>query len=218
MGKKGRKALALGVSLILAATSIGCSSGQGIADDNQHLPKEEPTPKKQPPKLLTNEDFLALVNKLNPNLEQDKITLIAETIEKYSTKYQVPKNLIISVIAAESEFHPFCKGTLDDTGLMQIRLKYAPYWAKLMGITAPKSRGELFDIDTNIHMGTFILQRLLRRYDGNLEKVLVAYNAGETYVDRKLREELSLPTSYVRRVSRFHMELCNVPISAALQY
>ncbi|KJS19063.1 MAG: hypothetical protein VR72_20210 [Clostridiaceae bacterium BRH_c20a] len=213
MGKKGRKALAIGVSLLLVATSIGCSS-QDVADDSLHLPKAEPTPKKQPPKLLSDEDFLTLVNKLNPRLEQNTIESIANFIEKYSTQYNVPQNLIISVIAAESEFYPSCKGALDDTGLMQIRLKYAPYWAKLMGTKAPETREDLFDIDTNIHMGTYILQRLLTRYNGSLEKTLVAYNAGETYVDNKLRAELTLPQKYVKRVSRYHMELSSVPLTA----
>ncbi|MFZ5942829.1 MAG: lytic transglycosylase domain-containing protein [Bacillota bacterium] len=218
MGKRKRKVLAIGISLLLAATSIGGSSVQEVADDSQHLPKEQLKPEKQPPKLISDGDFLALVKKLNSKLDADTVHFIANTIEKYSLQYNVPDNLIISVIAAESEFHPLCKGTLDDTGLMQIRMKYAPYWAKLMNIEAPKSREELFDIETNIHMGTFILQRLLKRYEGNLERVLVAYNAGETYVDRKLREELALPKTYVKRVSRFHMELCNVPVTAAIEY
>ncbi|MGI6227674.1 MAG: lytic transglycosylase domain-containing protein [Peptococcales bacterium] len=212
MNKKKRTALTFGISLLLAATSIGCL-GQSVADDSLNLSKEEPTPEKQPPKLLTDEEFLSLVGNLNPNLDKDVVEQIAATIEKYSSQYNVPDNLIISVIAAESEFHPLCKGKLDDTGLMQIRLKYAPYWAKLMGIDAPKTQEELFAIDTNIHMGTFILQRLLNRYDGNLEKTLVAYNAGETYVDRKLREDSALPQKYVKKVSRYHMELCNVPVT-----
>jgi hypothetical protein len=213
MCKKRRKALAVGVSLLLAVTSIGCSS-QGVADDSLHLPKNELTPKKQPPKLLSDKEFITLVNKLNPNLEQETLEQIAAAVEKYSLQYNVPENLIISVIAAESEFKPLCKGTLDDTGLMQIRYKYAPYWAKLMGTNPPQSRDELFDIETNIEMGTYILQRLLNRYNGSLEKVLVAYNAGETYVDKKLRDEISLPQKYVKKVSRYHVELCNVPLTA----
>lgn len=213
MGRKGRKALALGVSLLLAATSVGCAS-QGVADDSLHLPKNDPTPKKQPPKLLSDEEFMNLVDKLNPDLERETLELIATAIEKYGSQYNVPENLIISVIAAESEFNPLCKGTLDDTGLMQIRYKYAPYWAKLMEVNSPQNREELFNIDANIQMGTYILQRLLKRYNGSLEKALVAYNAGETYVDKKLRADLNLPQKYVKRVSRFHVELCNVPITA----
>ncbi|NLT94021.1 MAG: lytic transglycosylase domain-containing protein [Clostridia bacterium] len=213
MCKKRRKALAVGVSLLLAVTSIGCSS-QGVADDSLHLPKHEPTPKKQPPKLLSDEEFVTLVKRLNPELDDETFELIAAAIEKYSALYNVPENLIISVIAAESQFKPLCKGTLDDTGLMQIRYKYAPYWAKLMGINPPQNREELFNIDTNIQMGTYILKRLLNRYDGHLEKVLVAYNAGETYVDNKLRQDLSLPQKYVKKVSRYHVELCNIPLTA----
>jgi len=47
-----------------------------------------------------------------------------------------------------------------------------------------------------------------------LEKTLVAYNAGETYVDKKLRQDLNLPQKYVKKVSRYHMELCNAPLTA----
>ena len=134
-----------------------------------------------------------MVHRLNPDIDKETLTRIAEAIEKYGEKYNVPDNLIVSVIAVESNFNPRCLGTLDDTGLMQIRMKYAPYWAKLMGIKAPANREELLDIETNIQIGTFILKYLLNYYDNNLEKVLVAYNAGQTYVDRKLATAGSLP-------------------------
>ena len=215
MRKKGRKALALGMSLLLATVSMGCSNGE-VGEDYPEMPEKDTN--NSPPDLLDDEEFLALIEKLNPKLNEVTIKNIASTIEKYSFRYQVPTNLIISVIAAESEFHPNLLGTLDDTGLMQIRLKYASYWAEMMNIPAPQTQGELLDIDTNIHMGTFILQRLLDRYDGNMERVLVAYNAGETYVDKKIKTAQSLPTRYIRRVSNFHMELCNAPVATALEY
>lgn len=215
MRRKGRKALALGISLLLATVSMGCSNGQG-ADNLEELPEKDTN--NSPPDLMDDEEFLALIEKLNPKLNESTIENIASTIGKYSVLYQVPTNLIISVIAAESEFHPNLQGTLDDTGLMQIRLKYASYWADMMNIPAPKTQKELLEIDTNIHMGTFILKRLLDRYDGNMERVLVAYNAGETYVDKKIKTAQSLPTRYIKRVSNFHMELCNAPVATALEY
>ena len=211
MRKKGRKALALGISLLLATVSMGCSNGQQ-ADNLEEMPEKDTN--NSPPNLMGDKDFLALIS--NPRLDESTIENIALTIEKYSSQYQVPTNLIISVIAAESEFHPKLLGALDDTGLMQIRLKYASYWAEMMGIEAPKTQKELLDIDTNIHMGTFILKRLLDRYNGNMELVLVAYNAGETYVDKKIKTAQSLPTRYIKRVSNFHMELCNVPVAICL--
>lgn len=215
MRKKGRKALALGMSLLLATVSMGCSNGEE-GEDYPEMPEKDTN--NSPPDLLDDEEFLALIEKLNPKLNETTIENIASTIGKYSSLYEVPTNLIISVIAAESEFHPSLLGTLDDTGLMQVRLKYASYWAEMMNIEAPKTQKELLDIDTNIHMGTFILQRLLDRYDGNMERVLVAYNAGETYVDKKIKTAQSLPTRYIKRVSNFHMELCNAPVATVLEY
>ena len=214
MKGKGRKALALGMSFLLATVSIGCS-GERVADDYQDMP--EKIAKAEPPNLLEDTDFLDLVHKLNPTIEPAVLEAIATAIGEYSFKYQVPPSLIIAVIAAESRFHPHLTGALDDTGLMQIRHKYASYWANLMDIPGPQNQRELMDIDTNIHMGTFILRRLLDRYDDNLEKVLVAYNAGETYVDRKIKEASPLPTRYITKVSRYHMELCNAPVLNALE-
>lgn len=215
MNKKGRKALALGVSLLLAAVPMACAPVD-LGPEQGEQP--EPENNDSPPNLLDDEEFLALVEKLNPKLNQSAIESIGNAIGKYSYHYQVPTSLIIAVIAAESEFHPQLRGSLDDTGLMQIRLKYAPYWAKMMNVPAPKTQKELAEIETNIHMGTFILQRLLDRYDGNMERVLVAYNAGETYVDKKIKEAQALPTRYIKRVSNFHMQLCNTPVAALLEY
>lgn len=210
--KRDKKVIALGVSLLLAASSLGCSPAN-IADDIKDIPEPD-EPLNQLPKLMDNKEFLSLVQKLNPKLDHETTIKIANAIEKYCQKYNVPENLVVSVIAVESGFTPNLKGSLDDTGLMQIRFKYAPYWAKLMELTPPNNMEELSDVDTNIHMGTYILKSLLDRYDGNLEQALVAYNSGQTYVDRKLRNDLSLPKNYVKKVSRYHLELCNIPVSA----
>lgn len=200
------EAAGLGSDIIQTENSNGTESG---SDGEEDPPETRP----ENPDVFPQEEFDRLAAKYNPSLDEETKDLIEERIIYYSSYYQVPSKLIISVIAAESEFHPLLKGDLDDTGLMQIRMKYASYWSELMGIEAPETRDDLFDIDRNINTGTYILQRLLGRYDNDLEKTLVAYNAGETYVDRKIRENLALPTSYINRVSRFHTELCSSPLN-----
>jgi soluble lytic murein transglycosylase-like protein len=44
--------------------------------------------------------------------------------------------------------------------------------------------GNLYDPEQNVEAGTTYLRALLDRYDGNIDKSLAAYNAGEHLVDR----------------------------------
>lgn len=205
-----KKVLAIGISLLLAASSL---SGSGHCDVINNTLSPELEPHTEPPKLIDDPEFLEFVHKLNPDLKPDTLNNIATYIEKYGQKYDVPINLIVAVIATESRFHPEVKGALDDTGLMQIRLIYTPYWAKMIGIKAPKTRDDLLNIDTNIHIGTYILSNLLEKYNNNLEQVIVAYNAGTTYVDKRIKNSAALPKRYFKEVNDYHVELCNAPIS-----
>ena len=59
-------------------------------------------------------------------------------------------------------------------GLMQLM----PATAVQMGATQP------FDVDQNVTAGTRLLAELMQRYNGDLNRVLGAYNAGAAAVDR----------------------------------
>src|SRR5512132_609840 len=91
--------------------------------------------------------------------------------------------LIAAVIYAESHFRDGQVSAAGAQGLMQLTPATARY-------IAHKSGGTQFVVDdlgtpqVNIAYGAYYLRYLLRRYDGNVDVALAAYNAGEGNVDR----------------------------------
>ena len=91
--------------------------------------------------------------------------------------------LIAGVVYAESKFRDGQQSPAGAVGLMQLTPATARY-------IAHKSGGTQFVVDdlgtpqVNIAYGAYYLRYLLRRYDGNVDFALAAYNAGEGNVDR----------------------------------
>ena len=146
------------------------------------------------------------IKNYNPDLTSEQIDLIIKSVYKYCKKFDIPEEVVFAVIAAESKFDPKCRGTLDDTGLMQIREKYAFSWARGMGIEYG-GIATLYDIENNVHMGVYILDFLSNKYNNQLDKVLIAYNRGHGYVDRALAIGKRLPDGYLKKVNKHYRNI-----------
>jgi len=110
--------------------------------------------------------------KSRPIKSVPKYTRYESIIKRASLKHGVEVKLIKSVIEVESGFNPTAVSKAGATGLMQLM----PETAKMYGV---KNR---FSPTQNINGGTKYLKHLLKRYNGNLQLVLAAYNAGEDAV------------------------------------
>jgi len=99
-----------------------------------------------------------------------------EEIDKISIKYEVSKEIIYSVIKIESDFREHIVSHKGAIGLMQIMPSTGEWMAKSYGL--PYSQEMLLDPIYNINIGTLYLSYLINRYEGNMKKVLIAYNAG----------------------------------------
>jgi soluble lytic murein transglycosylase-like protein len=116
-----------------------------------------------------------------------------ELVEAAAARYNVDADLIISVIAVESNFDPKAKSRRDARGLMQL----LPETATRLGVK------DIYDPQENIDAGTRYLRELLQKYGNNLVLALAAYNAGPERVQQYGNVPPFAETiSYVRRVKR----------------
>ncbi len=99
-----------------------------------------------------------------------------EIITKAASRTGVDPYLVAGVIREESRFDPRAVSPANAYGLMQLLPGTAKGAARLAGIPAPSVQG-LFDPQTNILLGSVVLQELLVRYN-RVDLALAAYNAG----------------------------------------
>lgn len=101
-----------------------------------------------------------------------------ETISEAASERGVEPALVAAVIRTESDFDPEVESPEGAYGLMQIQPNTARFISERGGLG-----GDYRDPKTNIRMGTWYLDYLRGRYEGDERLVLAAYNSGEGRVD-----------------------------------
>jgi hypothetical protein len=97
-----------------------------------------------------------------------------ELIWEKSQKYDVDPALVAAVIEQESRFKPRAKSHVGAKGLMQLM----PRTGRWMGAK------NLYDPEQNVDAGVKYIAYLDKRFNGDLKKIVAAYNGGEGNVMR----------------------------------
>lgn len=129
----------------------------------------------------------------NPDRAQDAFDSI---IRRASTAYNIPFEFIKAVIRVESAFDPHAVSHAGAMGLMQLMPGTAEYL----------NCGDAFDPDENIMAGTQYLRLLTDRYNGDINLVLSAYNAGPGAVGQYDGIPYEATRRYVERVFQYYLE------------
>ena len=101
----------------------------------------------------------------NPQVANHKY---GSQIQKYATQYGVDPELIVAMMNQESGANPNAKSKKGAQGLMQLM----PATARSLGVADP------WDPEQNIAGGVRYIAQFVKKYNGDIEKALWAYNAG----------------------------------------
>ena len=127
------------------------------------------------------------------------------TIRTYAAQRHLDPPLVAAVIYSESRFDPNVVSGAGAVGLMQVLPETGRFIARSTGGTDFVA-ADLRDPDLNVRYGTWLLDHLRARYDGDIETALAAYHAGPANVDewRRTGSGIQFPDTqaYVDEVTR----------------
>ncbi len=136
-------------------------------------------------------------------------TVYISLINKWAPQYNLDANLVEAVVAVESNYDRFAVSKKGAQGLMQL----IPATAKRFGVR------DVFDAADNIRGGIRYLNFLMSYFQGNLEHVLAAYNAGERTVVRYHGVPPYPETQkYIRKVTSLYHALNSVAAPAPVKW
>lgn len=145
---------------------------------------------------ISTENIASTTNSTDSYLDE-----IYAAVDKYSEKYGVDKNLVLSLIKQESNFNKDATSTAGAKGLMQLMDMNSDYY----GLTNP------YDIEQNIEAGIKHINTYLKTYNGDLKMALMAYNGGPGTMEKrgvsKAQDLYKMPTetqNYVPSVLAYY--------------
>ncbi|OIP38244.1 MAG: hypothetical protein AUK47_12260 [Deltaproteobacteria bacterium CG2_30_63_29] len=117
-------------------------------------------------------------------------------IREAAAAYGLPFAFIKAVVKIESNFNTHAVSRVGAMGLMQLM----PATAEDMGVT------DAFDARQNIFGGTKYLRMMANKYNGDINLVLAAYNAGPGNVDKYEGIPFESTRGYVQKVYSWYKE------------
>ena len=128
---------------------------------------------------------------LPPGVREDILRLVRELAPKYAVDYR----LVLALISVESAFNPTAVSPKKAQGLMQL----IPETAERFGVK------KVFNPAENIRGGLAYLRWLLAFFQGDVQLVLAAYNAGEGAVEKYRGIPPYAETrDYVRKITKIY--------------
>ena len=156
------------LAVLFAIAAPGSAKVRIVVKNGKKLVYNDGVGEKRAPSAKRSSDHAWLAARLSRPSEYDQL------IHQAASNHSLDPRLVKAVALVESGFNPSAVSPKGARGLMQLM----PATARGNGVR------NVHDPAQNIAGGTRYLSHLLNLFDGNLEKSLAAYNAGEGAVAR----------------------------------
>lgn len=157
--------------------------------------------------VVTTEETTAEAEELIPSLDIPLSQELIEHIWDMSLKYDIEYELIVSVIAVESNFNVDAKSKTSDYGLMQINKVNHGWLKEQFGFT------DFTDPYQNIEAGCIILKDCIDDM-ADYHQALMAYNMGQSRAKSLIRQGTH-SSKYSRKVMAKYYEYKSMEASEA---
>ena len=157
--------------------------------------------------VVTTEETTAEAEELIPSLDIPLSQELIEYIWEMSKKYEIEYELIVSVIAVESNFDVDAKSKTSDYGLMQINKVNHGWLKEQYGFT------DFSDPYQNIEAGCIILKDCVDNMT-DYHQALMAYNMGQSRAKSLIRQG-TYSSKYSRKVMAKYYEYKSMEASKA---
>jgi soluble lytic murein transglycosylase-like protein len=128
-----------------------------------------------------------------------RIKAVLPLVRAAAREHGVDANVMNAIIWHESKFHAKAKGPGGAAGLMQLMPTTSKGLAKRLGVP-----NRPYDPKFNTQAGAYLLSRLLKIFDGDLDLALAGYALGHVAVKRRLEAGEPLPERTQRFIARVH--------------
>lgn len=167
----------------------------------------EPTTEKTQEIVATTEETIAEAEELIPKFDIPLSAELVEFIWKMAEKYDIEYELIVAVIAIESNFDITAKSKTSDYGLMQINKSNHRWLKEQYGFT------DFSDPYQNIEAGCIILKDCIENM-ADYHQALMGYNMGQARA-KNLIKQGTYSSKYSRKVMAKYYEYKNMEASEA---
>ncbi|MCB0330839.1 MAG: lytic transglycosylase domain-containing protein [Bdellovibrionales bacterium] len=157
------------------------------------------------------------IDNFSKRIDQATAKSLAIDIYVESRKTGLDPFLVTSLIQTESAFKQWARSNRSAYGLMQVQPATGKYTAQLSEISWKGGHSLLNDPKFNVRIGSAYLKYLITRFNGDVQKALMAYNWGPTNLDLALSGKKKIPSavkhyanSILNRQTKFHLNFRQV--------